>query len=158
MSHIVLQSASSVRQLVIGQLQAVPEEQYDIRPAGWNNTVRWHAGHLVHWMDTAFSLAFGRTPIAPDSYTAFFATGTKPAEWKGEPPTKEELIERLSAQLQRIEEIQDKELDAALGEPVEMGPLRFETAGTLYNFMLMHEAMHLGKITSLLAAVESAQK
>ncbi|MBB6671227.1 DinB family protein [Cohnella nanjingensis] len=157
MSHIVLQSAPSVRQLAIGQLQAIPEERFDIRPEGWNNTIRWHAGHLAYWMDTTFSLCFGKASTLPADYAAFFASGTKPADWTAAPPTKEALIGQLTAQLGRMSEIRPEDLDAALGAPLEVGPLKFETAGTLYNFQLMHEAMHLGKITSLLTSVEKQQ-
>jgi hypothetical protein len=39
-------------------------------------------------------------------------------------------------------------LDSKLQTPFVMGPFQFDTAGELFNFALMHEAMHLGVISS----------
>lgn len=66
---------------------------------------------------------------------------------------QEELLEQLTAQLSRLSEISPGMLEARLASPYVMGPFRFETAGELFNFALMHESIHLGVITSQLKTI-----
>lgn len=153
MPNSIISTGKVLRQLLIGTLQEIPEDRFDVQPAGFNNTIRWNAGHIAYWMDKYTALSFGLPSAIPPRYEALFASGTKPADWTETPPSKEELAEQLAAQLTRISELAPGMLDAELQTPFVMGPFRFETSGELFNFALMHEAIHLGVITSQLKAI-----
>lgn len=149
MTQSIIHTSQVLRQVVIGQVQGIPEEQFDVQPAGLSNTIRWNVGHIVYWMDKYTALCFGSVSAIPAYYETLFASGTKPSDWNTAPPSKDELLQQLAAQLSRMSELTPAMLEAALNEPFVMGPFQFGTAGELFNFALMHEAIHLGKITSL---------
>ncbi|MBW7453920.1 DinB family protein [Paenibacillus sepulcri] len=157
MTQSILHTGKILRQLVIGQVQGIPEELFDVQPEGFNNTIRWNAGHIVYWMDTYSTLGLGAASQIPESIKILFNSGTQPSDWTLSPPSKEELIDHLSVQLHRISEISPGELDELLKPPFEMGPFRFETAGELYNFAFFHEAIHLGTISSQLKVIQHMQ-
>ncbi|MBV6717396.1 DinB family protein [Paenibacillus chitinolyticus] len=157
MSQASIQTAKTAHQLVIGSIQAIPEEIYDITPAGFNNTVRWNAGHIVTMLNWFLSAGPALNTKLPQSYAGLFMTGTKPSDWTVTPPSKSELIQFLSAQLDDLSNLDIESLNVPLSAPFEMGPLRFETAGELFNFAFIHEAVHLGIISSLVKAVQAVQ-
>ncbi|RKN86113.1 DinB family protein [Paenibacillus ginsengarvi] len=144
----IIHTGNVLRQIVIGHIKGVGEAQLDVQPAGFNNTIRWNVGHIVYWMDQYASLSFGFSSAIPAYYESLFNSGTKPSEWTIAPPTKEELVQHLSAQLSRFGELTAEMLEKRLESPFEMGPFQFATAGQLFNFALMHEAIHLGVISS----------
>ncbi|WP_248924260.1 DinB family protein [Paenibacillus hamazuiensis] len=148
MAKSIISTGKVLRQIVIGQLQGVSEDRFDIQPKGFNNTIRWNVGHMVYWMDKYFSLCFGFSSAVPPQYEALFGSGTKPADWTVAPPSKDELTEMLMAQLSRLSELTPEMLDMNLQSPFIMGPFQFTTSGELFNFALMHEAIHLGIISS----------
>ncbi|QAY67550.1 DinB family protein [Paenibacillus protaetiae] len=152
MAQSIVNTGKVLRQIVIGQIQSISEAQFDIQPKGFNNTIRWNAGHIIYWMDQYITLSFGLPSAIPAPYGTLFNSGTKPADWTIAPPSKEQLVDMLAEQLARLSELPADGLDKALRTPFEMGPFRFNTAGELFNFALMHEAIHLGVISSLMKA------
>jgi len=150
MSQSIINTGKVLRQLVLGQLQEVSEAQMDIQPEGFRNSVRWNVGHIVYWSDKYAALCFGSPSALPASYETLFNSGTKPSDWTVTPPSKEELIGLLAAQLARMSELTPGMLERRLQSPYELGPFQFATAGELYNFALIHEALHLGVISSQL--------
>jgi hypothetical protein len=148
MAQSIIHTGAVLRQIVIGQLQGVSETQFDIQPEGFNNTIRWNVGHMVYWMDKYSTLSFGAPSAIPAQYEALFSSGTKPSDWTISPPSKEELTQLLMSQLSRLNGLKPELLDKNLESPFEMGPFQFMTAGELFNFALMHEAIHLGIISS----------
>lgn len=150
MSEMIINTAKTGRQLVLQQVKAIPEELFDIQAAGFNNTIRWNLGHMIYWMDKYSPLIYSSPPAIPDSYEALFNTGTKPMDWTFDPPSKEELVEMLTAQLSRISDLTPEMLGEKLSNPFSLGPFQFSTPGELLNFTLIHEAFHLGTISSQL--------
>ncbi|TYP74534.1 DinB family protein [Paenibacillus methanolicus] len=153
MTQSIIHTGKVLRQIVIGRLQNVSESQMDIQPEGFSNTVRWHVGHMAYWWDKYASLGFGWSSAIPAGYGTFFDSGTKPSDWTAPPPTKEELMGLLAAQLSRLSEATPGLLEQRLTAPYEMGPFRFETSGELMNFAFMHEAIHLGVLSSQLKLI-----
>ncbi|MFB9328936.1 DinB family protein [Paenibacillus aurantiacus] len=153
MAQSIIHTGKVLRQIVIGHLQDVPETGMDIQPEGFSNTICWQVGHLAYWWDKYASLSFGWPTAIPVHYAAFFGSGTKPSDWTEAPPAKAELIGLLAEQLSRLAELTPDLLEQKLMTPYAMGPFRFETAGELFNFAFMHEAIHLGVISSLLKFV-----
>ncbi|WP_274654627.1 DinB family protein [Paenibacillus humicola] len=154
MANSIISSGKVLRQIVIGQLQGISEDQFDVQVKGFNNTIRWNVGHMVYWMDKYSTLSFGLPSAIPPHYESLFGSGTKPSEWTMTPPSKEELTERLMAQLSRLSELTTEMMDRKLQSPYVMGPFQFLTSGELFNFALMHEAIHLGIISSQLKAMQ----
>ncbi|WP_372631177.1 DinB family protein [Cohnella sp.] len=157
MAQSIINTGQVLRQIIIGQFQQVTETQMDIQPNGFNNTVRWNVGHIVYWMDKYAALCFDSPTEIPEHYERMFGSGTKPSDWTETPPSKEDLVERLSAQLSRLSELTPEMLDHNLQSPFEMGPFIFHTSGELFNFALVHEAIHLGVITSQLKLVNEVE-
>lgn len=154
MSEMIIHTAKNVRQLVLQQVQAIPEENFDMQPQPYNNTLRWNVGHIIYWMDLCMSLGFSKASAIPDNYASFFNSGTTPANWTGSPPSKDELIEQLVLQLNVISELAPDRLEASLAAPLQLGPLTFHRAGELLNFVLIHEGMHLATCGCLLKSIQ----
>lgn len=150
MSEMIINTAKVLRQVMQQQVQAVPEELFDVQIAGFNNTIRWNVGHIIYWMDRYSTLSFASPSAIPDSYETLFNSGTKPSEWSSAPPAKDEMLELLASQLNRMTELTTEMLDEKLSTPYDMGPFQFTTAGELFNFAIIHEAIHLGTISSQL--------
>ncbi|AFC27961.1 hypothetical protein PM3016_1022 [Paenibacillus mucilaginosus 3016] len=153
-TQAIFHTAKVLRQIAIGQLQGAEEEKFDVQPEGFSNTVRWNAGHMIYFLDKFSTLSFGTPSAVPDSYEAFFTSGTKPSDWTQTPPSKEELLGQLSAQLTRLSEWTPELLERELPSPVTMGPFQFGTAAELFNFGLIHDAIHLGVVKSQLRAIQ----
>ncbi|XEC94029.1 DinB family protein [Paenibacillus tarimensis] len=150
MTQSIINTGKVLHQVVIGQIQGVAERYFDEKPEGFNNTIRWNVGHMIYWMDKYSTLSFGSPSAIPDSYETLFNSGTKPMDWAFAPPSKEELVEMLTAQFSRLSELTPEMLDEKLSTPYSLGPFQFNTAGELFNFALIHEAIHLGTISSQL--------
>jgi len=154
MSQSIIHTGKVLRQIMIGQLQDVSESQMDIQPEGFHNTVRWNIGHMVYWLDKYSSLSFGSPSAIPAQYETLFNSGTKPSDWTVTPPSKDELMVMLSEQLSSLSDLAPEMLEQRLQAPFEMGPFQFVTAGELFNFALIHEALHLGVISSQLKLIK----
>ncbi|TNJ67014.1 DinB family protein [Paenibacillus hemerocallicola] len=153
MSPSCINTSMSVRQIVLHQLQSIPEPLFDVQPQAFGNTIRWNVGHIVFYMDYYLSLDSSYQSNLPETYARLFNTGTKPSDWIVSPPTKEELVQLLSGQLDRLSDVSPNTLEAPLASPIEMGPFRFETFGDAFHFAFIHEAIHLGTISSLFKVV-----
>ncbi|WP_019120040.1 DinB family protein [Brevibacillus massiliensis] len=155
MSQTILNTARTVRQITLNQIQAIPEELFDVQPQAFNNTIRWNVGHIIVSVEFFLSLGFPFSSDLPESYKGFFNTGTKPADWTAAPPAKAELVQYLSKQLDQFSAVSPEMLDQPLKSPIQMGALRFETVGEVFNFAFVHEAMHLSTISSLMKVIQS---
>lgn len=94
----------------------------------------------------------------PESYPGLFKNGTKPADWTSAPPSKEELVHYLSAQLEKIAEIDPAALDEKLKTPLELGAMRFETAAEVVSFAMIHETMHATTIANYGKLIKNKQQ
>ncbi|PYI56299.1 DinB family protein [Paenibacillus flagellatus] len=154
MSQSIIHTGKVLRQIMYGRLQDVPESQMDIQPEGFRNTVRWNIGHMVYWLDRYASLSFGSPSALPAHYETLFNSGTKPSDWTVTPPSKDELMAKVSDQLSGLSDLAPETLEQRLQSPFEMGPFQFVTAGELFNFAWIHEAIHLGVISSQLKLIK----
>ena len=157
MSTAIVQTAKTVRGMLLHRIQEVPESYFDVQPEGFNNTIRWNLGHIAVSFEFFFSQAVGFSSNLPKSYPALFGMGTRPADWTAAPPSKEELVQALSAQLEKIADIDPAALEQKLNQPLELGSLRFATAAELANFALIHEAMHAQVIADYVKLMQNKQ-
>ncbi|WP_408008400.1 DinB family protein [Pseudalkalibacillus sp. A8] len=154
MSSALLSMAASVRQMVIQQVHSIPEELFDVQPDQFNNTIRWNVGHIAFVHEYFLSLGLPIDSRLPNNYGSLFKPGTKPVDWSDIPPTKEELLQNLSRQLSGFSEIDPSVFDKQMDPPKELGPLKFETFGEVFNFAIVHESMHFSTISCLLKVLQ----
>jgi len=158
MSQMIINTSILVRQMVIRQVEAIPEDLYDIQPKAFNNTIRWNIGHIINALNGLLSRGGFTLDInLPESYKALFLTGSKPSEWTITPPSKEELLKYLNEQLQALSEISPTILDNLIEPPTQLGPMKFERFGELFSFTTIHETMHTNTISCLLKVIKHEQ-
>jgi hypothetical protein len=79
-----------------------------------------------------------------------FGSDTKPADWIGDIPAMDQLIEQLKDQLTRLKQIPTEQLDQDLDTPF----LGCKTVGELAGLTLIHEAAHMGQIQAMKRIIE----
>ncbi|MCF6136519.1 DinB family protein [Pseudalkalibacillus berkeleyi] len=145
MSSIILDQFNKVRGWTIKIAENLSEEIVNIQPEGFNNTIKWHIGHVITETEYfMFELSNERSNI-PEQYNDYFAPGTKPSNWKGQAPSLSELITELKNQQRRVNEIQAETFNRALDQPVH----GFTTTLDAASFSAIHESLHLGQIEAM---------
>ncbi|WP_246939253.1 DinB family protein [Bacillus pinisoli] len=120
---------------------------FDDQPKGFNNTLRWHAGHLLVATE-GFMFGFPKKSTNLSlSYIELFGMGTRPSNWKHEIPSLEKLIEQLEDQAERVRELPEQFFSKDLPFTFPVGNV--ETFRDLFGFMLYHEADHLGQMKAM---------
>ena len=133
-----------------GRLQSVKEEQWDIQPEGFHNTIRWNVGHIFVSMETLVQRALPEYEPVHAEWIPLFAPGTKPADWTVEPPTNEELLTALAEQPARIKGVLEGKLNQTLPESMKIGNLHeMATVEALMHFAVWHEGIHSGIISAM---------
>ncbi|MGG3283290.1 DinB family protein [Paenibacillus solani] len=142
MSEAIFNQLDFARGATIQSVENVTEQEADIIPEGFTNSIRWNIGHIytVH-EQFAFATA-GEQPHLPEGFKEWFATGTKPADWTTQPPALSELLELLRGQTARIRETFANRLNQSSAHPLTIGPLTFQTVGEFLSFSMYHEGMH----------------
>ncbi len=145
-----LKQLNFTRIYTLGRLKQSNKEAWDTQPNGFNNTIRWNAGHIFVAMETLVQKAVeGYEPVNP-KWIPLFATGSNPKDWEGEIPSNEELLAALEAQPTHITEALKGNLSNTLQDPMSIGPLHtMETAEAIVQFAVWHEGVHAGIIHGL---------
>lgn len=133
-----------------GRLQSVKDEQWDIQPEGFNNTIRWNVGHIFVSMESFIKQCVPTyEPVHPE-WMPLFKGGSKPEDWTVNPPTKEELLIALAEQPSRVEEILSEEIDHPLFKVMSIGNFHeMATIDAVIQFAIWHEGVHAGTIYAL---------
>ncbi|MBY0147496.1 DinB family protein [Neobacillus niacini] len=134
--------------------QGITEENADIIPNGFPNSLRWQLGHIYVAVEGIVFHFSNETPNLPDGYLDLFKTGTKTTGWNITPPSIEELIPLLSEQVNRVKETFAGRLDEKIANPFTMGSLKLETIGELLSYASFHESEHTGIVKSLKNALK----
>ncbi|WP_367946591.1 DinB family protein [Bacillus sp. V59.32b] len=95
MTELVFKQFELARGWCIEVAESVPEKIVNVQPAGFNNTIQWHIGYILTVTEY---FMFGISPKKsnfPANFTGLFGPGTKPADWKGDVPSANELITHL---------------------------------------------------------------
>jgi hypothetical protein len=154
MSQTIINTAKTVRQMVIRQVESIPEEFFDVQPKQFGNTIRWNLGHIISSLDGMLSLGFTFNSNLPESYAGMFKSGSKPSDWTITHPSKTELVQYLSQQLNALSEVSPSILEEPLKSPIQMGPMKFESVGEIFSFATIHETMHSTAISYLLKVIK----
>lgn len=120
-------------------LDRITEEQADMIPEPYNNSVRWNAGHILVSVDGAVTNALGIPSQLPASYPDLFATGTSPKNWGDDVPSLDELKKYVIEQPEQLRAQIEGKLDTPLPQPF----MKMTTLGEVVVFMFAHDAMHL---------------
>ncbi|MBB4822868.1 putative damage-inducible protein DinB [Sporosarcina luteola] len=137
------------RHHTLSRLERAQAAAWDEQPEGFNNTIRWNAGHIYSSMEYFISSILpAYTPVHPE-WGALFGTGTNPSEWEGQPPSNEVLLEALKEQPRRVSAVVEGKWDEKLAQAITIGPLTMETVGELVEFVVWHEGTHAGLIDAL---------
>ncbi|WP_144549582.1 DinB family protein [Bacillus sp. X1(2014)] len=142
------------RNVTLKVVQGITEENADIIPSGYSNSLRWQLGHIYVSVEGIVFHFANETPNLPEGYMELFNTGTNPTDWKTIPPTIEEILPLLSEQVKRVKETFSGRLDEKIAQPLPIGPLKLETIGELLSFASFHESEHIGIIKSLKNALK----
>lgn len=132
---------------LLGFVNKLDEKIVDIQPDHFNNTLRWHTGHVLV---TTESLLFGfpkQSENIPEAYHALFATGTKPADWEVEAPSLTDLVKYLEEQHERVNGLSDAFFAETLPYTLPFG--NFKTYDDIFAMILQHEAEHLGQMKAM---------
>lgn len=145
MSDLLLKQLELTRGFLLKKIDKTTDEVARIQPEGFNNNILWNIGHVLTVTEQFLFGYPNKSTNLPENYINLFTRGTKPADWKEDGPTVEELKKQLKDQLQRMKEIPPELFERKLKEPF----LEFETFGELANFAAFHEAHHHGQIQTL---------
>ncbi len=65
-------------------METLDDKTADTQPNGFNNTIRWHIGHVL---TAAEVFMFGKEfKQLPTEYPGMFGYGSRPSKWKTEGP------------------------------------------------------------------------
>ncbi|MFT9849261.1 DinB family protein [Aneurinibacillus sp. REN35] len=149
-NELVMKQFLIARNRLVSTLEKLTPEEASRKPEGFNNTIHWHAGHILLIAEKFLFMAPTGSNQVPDHYDTFFANGTKPGDWTDTPPSLAEIIDRLKDQENRFKACEANQIDAALPKPFTLGSgLVMETAGELMNMAIYHEGIHTGYINAM---------
>lgn len=144
----ILDQLTSIRSFTLKQLEGLNEEQADLIPSGFRNSIRWNAGHIYAVLER-FALQSPQLPmLLPDGFKAQFEFGTSPADWQETPrvPALPELKELLSEQPERLRLALDGRLDEPVPPYTTSTGITLSTPRQFLTLGLYHEGMHFSVI------------
>lgn len=131
-------------------VEGCPADKRNVIPVGFNNHVHWQIGHILTVTERII-FSFSEQPnTLPASYMGLFSNGTKPADWKEEPPAWDVLVAQLKEQAERIRERLADKLD----HPVKENFFKAKTIDELILSSIAHEVNHEGMMASMLKVLK----
>ncbi|MFJ7752409.1 DinB family protein [Peribacillus muralis] len=149
--NYVQNQLTMMRKNLLKEIEGVTPEHMDIQPEGFNNTLHWHLGHVL---TAAEKFLLDSSSTLPANYGKLFGYGSKPADWTGDVPSVDTLTQQLQEQLGRLLEIPEERLTEKAAQPF-MG---METIGEFINFVVLHEANHIGQIHAMKLIIQSTNQ
>lgn len=130
-------------------LKKSDEAIWDVQPEMFPNTIRWNAGHIYAEAEKFMHDAANDYEVTRPRWMDLFLDGTRPSEWEGNIPTKEEIIEALEEQTTRLESFFDGRMDKPADDVRDLHGTLLDTPDGALQFLLFHEGLHLGTMKSL---------
>jgi hypothetical protein len=139
------------RTAIVGLL-STESERADIRPPTWNNTLHWHAGHLVT-TPRLLTLGLLQEPLdIPADYRRWFAKGTSPKDWTANDaiPSFESLLDVIIERTPVLFDALEDRAETPFTTPYQtsVGILLRNPMEAL-TFSLVHDGTHMGMIMAL---------
>lgn len=142
---LLFSQINSIRENTLKEFNGLSEEQANQIPKGFRNSIRWNLGHILTVQNLLLQNYGGAAIEMPSHYVDLFAPGTKPADWKNDVPTLEELKQRLEEQPAKLKNILTGKLDNEAAKPFRT----YTTISEILIFTLYHEGLHTGAIKGL---------
>ena len=136
-------------------LPKLEEKYWDIQPDGFPNTIRWNAGHVYAEADSFLKDADENYEVTRPEYQTFFADGTRPSEWVGDVPTKDEIIEALVEQDKYIQSFFKDILNEDADKVRDINKTLLDSKDASLQFVTWHEGIHLGITKSIRDALKN---
>ncbi|AOH53819.1 formate dehydrogenase [Peribacillus muralis] len=149
--NYVQNQLTMMRKNLLKEIEGVTPEHMDIQPEGFNNTLHWHLGHVL---TAAEKFLLDSSSTLPANYGKLFGYGSKPADWTGDVPSVDTLTQQLQEQLGRLLEIPEERLTEKAAQPF-MG---MEAIGEFINFIVLHEANHIGQMHAMKLIIQSTDQ
>ena len=87
------------REQTIELIDPITEDEADVIPNGFSNSLRWNFGHiLVAQEQSMFNLGLGRDSEIPFNIIEAFRRGTNPSDWAFPPLSLNEIKSQLNDQ------------------------------------------------------------
>lgn len=130
-------------------LNKIDEDVWDIQPDGFANTVRWNAGHVYSTAEDFLNEADNAYEITLREWHDLFLDGTRPSEWPDKVPSKQEIIETLEVQEERIAKFFKDRLENKASVIRDVNGMKLDTVDAALQFVHWHEGIHLGVMNAL---------
>lgn len=130
------------------------ESLWDIQPENWPNTIRWHVGHIYAEAEGFMHDADQNYEISRPDWMPLFVDGSRPSEWEGNVPTKEELLDELKEQEGRIEKFFTGKQQNKVTKIRDLNGMKLDTVESSLQFITWHEGIHIGDIKGLRLATK----
>ncbi len=123
----------------------------DVIPAGWNNNIRWHIGHLVVTPRRLTSLMLGEPLSLPEAYNGWFAKGTSPRDWGTAPvPPLEQLIGEMRTEMEKVFAEMQPRFAMSFPKAYETSVgIMLHSPGDALMMNYMHDGIHLAMLLAL---------
>ncbi len=144
---VIQELARQVRRGTLERLEAAPADRLTWAPPGTSNHILWHAGHAL-WLQGELCLEplTGKTGLPP-GWEQTFGMNCRPVKQTTTWPSREQLRDLLSVQLEQMLAGIAGASEARLAEIVN---LRGDTLAGLIIHGLHDEARHQGEMYLLL--------
>lgn len=133
------------REWFIDVAESCSKEIVDIQLHGFNNTIRWQAGHILTVAERMLFQGAGPSQSLPSTFTEWFDAGSKPGDWVDQPPPMSELILLLKRQQERLLAIDPAQFEVPLDPPL----FGLASYGECAGFVVVHESFHAGKMEEM---------
>lgn len=135
-------------------LHNIADEEWDVQPEGYPNTIRWNAGHVYATAEDYLSDADSEYTITHPEWNDFFLDGTRPSEWPDHVPSAKEIITALEKQKERIAAHFQNKLQDKATNIRDINGTKLDTMDAALQFVTWHEGIHLGSTKTLRLAVQ----
>lgn len=153
MATIKLFNYSRTSTLIL--LNNIAEEDWDVQPEGYPNTIRWNAGHVYATAEDYLTDADSDYKITHPEWSDYFLDGTRPSEWPDHVPSAQEIIAALEEQKERITAHFENKLKDTASNVRDINGTKLDTMDAALQFVTWHEGIHLGGTKTLNLAVKN---
>jgi len=121
-------------------------------PAGFNNNVLWHVGHLVVTQQLLCYKLSGLPMAVDDATVEMFQKGSSPRQWSVD-PDYEELVDQLHRLAEKLRLDYDEGVFRQFQTYTTSVGFTLESIEDAIVFNNLHEGIHLGYVLALRRAV-----
>ncbi|MFA7745761.1 DinB family protein [Salinicoccus roseus] len=149
--ELLLFELEKTRGWTLDLFEGMKEEDMHIIPEGFPNSIHWQLGHIAGMMEMVTAALTDKDTDTSKRYQKYFGFGTSPDDFDGETPATDEIEALLKGQPERLEDLDEAVLDDDL--PREF--MGMTTRREQFAFMILHEAMHVGKVQEMKRVLEN---